>query len=160
MHVRPLCLAGHPRPCSHLSFSIAITGALIAGTYALAKRRGRVVASIYAASAALNCGIASATFFSTLTVYFSSVPASLLVGCRGYVIVPLLDQTLPSRLHERESARRVPASPEAPTGGATTWGAMRSHRVLDSALSGGITGSVLNTWRRSSLRVPFYFMSD
>ena len=53
------------------TFSIAITGALIAGTYALAKRRGQVITGIYAASAALNCGIAGSTFFSTLIVYFS-----------------------------------------------------------------------------------------
>src|SRR5258708_36162599 len=97
MHVRLLCLAEHARPCSHLSFSIAITGALIAGTYALTKRRGLVVASIYAASAALNCGIAGATFFITLTVYFSSVTASLLVGCRGYDIVRHLTLYLLSR---------------------------------------------------------------
>jgi hypothetical protein len=36
---------------------------------------------------------------------------------------------------------------------------MRLHRVLDSALSGGITGGVLNAWRRSYLPV-FYFRSD
>lgn len=75
--------------------------------------------------------------------------------------MPLLDQALPSRLHEREreSPRRAPVSPDVSTSGAVTWGAMRSHRVLDSALSGGITGSVLNTWRRSSLPI-FYFRTD
>jgi len=31
-----------------------------------------------------------------------------------------------------------------------TWGAMRLHRTLDSALSGGFTGSVLNTWKRGT----------
>jgi hypothetical protein len=67
--------------------------------------------------------------------------------------VPLLDQALPSKLHEweRESPQRAPVSPEASTSGGVTWGVMRLHRVLDSALSGGITGSILNTWRRSSL---------
>ena len=74
MHVRLPRLAGHPAQYLHLSSSIAIAGALITGTYALAKRRGQVVAGIYAASAALNCGIAGATFFSTLIVYFSSKP--------------------------------------------------------------------------------------
>ena len=38
-----------------------------------------------------------------------------------------------------------------------TWGAMRLHRTLDSALSGGVTGSVLNTWKRSSLLVLISF---
>jgi hypothetical protein len=32
-----------------------------------------------------------------------------------------------------------------------TWGTMRLHHTLDSTLSGGITGSVLNTWKRSYL---------
>lgn len=110
---------------------------MITGTYALAKRRGQVIAGIYAASAALNCGIAGATFFSV----------------RGYVIVPLLDQAVPSRLREREreSPRRAPeVLPEASRSDGVTWGAMRLNRVLDSALSGGITGSVLNTWRRGT----------
>lgn len=75
--------------------------------------------------------------------------------------MPLLDQALPSRLHEweRESPRRASVSPEASTSGGMTWGAVRLHHVVDSALSGGITGSLLNTWRRSSLPV-FYFRSD
>ncbi|KAI0005989.1 hypothetical protein BJV74DRAFT_801332 [Russula compacta] len=114
----------------------SVTGALITGTYALAKRRGPVVAGIYATSAALNCGIAGATFFSI----------------RGYVILPLLNQVLPSRLsrYERESIRKTTTSPETSVDGAMTWGAMRLHRTLDSALSGGITGGVLNTWRRGT----------
>jgi hypothetical protein len=74
MHVRLLCLAGlSTLPLLTQTFSIAVTGAVITGTYALAKRRGQVVASIYAASAALNCGIAGATFFSMSTVCFLSV---------------------------------------------------------------------------------------
>ncbi len=147
------CLAGHPH-CAHICPLIAITGALITSMYALAKRRGQVVAGIYATSAALNCGIAGATFFSTSIVFSSFVPASLLVGIRGYVIVPLLDQTLPSRLHEQESPPRALVLPEVSSDGTVTWGTMRLHRVLDSALAGCITGSVLNTWRRSSLPFP------
>lgn len=54
-----------------------------------------------------------------------------------------------SRLYERESQRNSSASPEVSADGAMTWGAMRLHHTLDSALSGGITGSVLNTWKRS-----------
>ena len=75
--------------------------------------------------------------------------------------MPLLDRALPSRLQEweKESPRRASVSPEPSTSGDVTWGAMRLHRVLDSALSGGITGGVLNAWRRSSLPV-FYFRSD
>ncbi|KAH9966623.1 hypothetical protein BC827DRAFT_684090 [Russula dissimulans] len=112
----------------------SISGALIAGTYALVKRRGQAVASIYAASAAHNCGIAGATFLSI----------------RGYVVMPFLDQVLSSRQHWQENIRRAPALSEVSGDGAVTWGAMRSHRTLDAALSGGITGSVLNTWRRGT----------
>jgi len=139
--------------------STAITGALITGTYALATRRGKVVAGIYAASTALNCGIAGATFLSTLIVFFTPVSVSPSVGIRGYAIVPLLDQTLSSRLLAQESAQRGSVSPEVSTNGAVTWGTMRLHRVLDSALSGGITGSILNTLRRSSLPIPPYLGS-
>ncbi|KAI9509338.1 hypothetical protein F5148DRAFT_1188022 [Russula earlei] len=113
-----------PPPLLIPDFSIAVTGALIAGTYALAKRRGQAVAGIYAASAALNCGIAGATFFSV----------------RGYVVTPFLDQLMPSRLHGHGHER-------ASADGTVTWAAMRLHGVLDAALSGGVTGSVLNTWR-------------
>ncbi|KAI0256652.1 hypothetical protein BJV78DRAFT_1117210, partial [Lactifluus subvellereus] len=89
---------------------------------------------IYAASAALNCGVAGATYF----------------GIRGYFIVPILNQVLPSRLHEQERLPKALASSEESSSRAVTWGAMRLHRALDSALSGGITGSVLNTWRRGT----------
>ena len=56
-----------------------------------------------------------------------------------------------SRLYERGSQRNLSASPEVSADGAMTWGAMRLHHTLDSALSGGVTGSVLNTWKRSYL---------
>ncbi|KAI0301985.1 hypothetical protein BC826DRAFT_491355 [Russula brevipes] len=87
----------------------SVTGALITGTYALAKRKGQVVASVYAASAAVNCGTAGAIFFSI----------------RGYVIVPLLIHTLPSRLHERKNdLGNGSVSSEAPVNGAmASWGA-------------------------------------
>jgi hypothetical protein len=62
-----------------------------------------------------------------------------------------MNKVLPSRLYERVGRRKSLASPEAYADGAMTWGAMRSHHTLDSAVSGGITGSVLNTWKRSYL---------
>ena len=161
MHVRLSRLAEHPHPCSSRASSTAVSGALIAGTYALAKRRGQAVASIYAASAGLNCGITGATFLSTSPHRVLSPPcdpfslsSSHFVGIRGYVVMPLLDQVLPSRQHGQENVRRAPASSEVSGDGAVTWGAMRLHRTLDAALSGGITGGVLNTWRRSSLLLP------
>jgi hypothetical protein len=65
--------------------------------------------------------------------------------------MPLLNEVMSSTLYERKSQRNTSASPEVSAGGAMTWGAMRLHHTLDSALSGGITGSVLNTWKRSYL---------
>jgi hypothetical protein len=91
--------------------------------------------------------------FSVCWSCISPTSRSLHVGIRGYLIVPILNQLLPSRLHEQEDSRKNLASSEASSPGAVTWGAMRLHRTLDSALSGGFTGSVLNTWRRSFIPV-------
>ena len=43
---------------------VAVTGGLVAGTYGLIKVRDLTRASVFSASAALNCGIVGATFFS------------------------------------------------------------------------------------------------
>jgi len=65
--------------------------------------------------------------------------------------MPFLDQLLPSRQHGQENTRKASALSEVSRDGdVVTWGAMRLHRTLDAALSGGITGSVLNTWRRGT----------
>jgi len=90
------------------------------------------VAYIYAASAALNCGVAGATFFSV----------------RAYVVVPLLNQAL--RPREQDGLRETLASTDTSSNSAVTWGSMRLHHTLDSALSGGFTGGVWNTWRRGT----------
>ncbi|KAI0320118.1 hypothetical protein OF83DRAFT_665481 [Amylostereum chailletii] len=110
----------------------SFAGGFVAGTYALVKGRGQAVATIYASSAALNCGIAGATFFSI----------------REYIVSPALLYTLPSRQFERR--RRQAARPsgieEEPE--KLTWWDMRTHKVPDSFSAGGITGSVLDGWRR------------
>ncbi|KAF8275062.1 hypothetical protein EI94DRAFT_24446 [Lactarius quietus] len=90
----------------------SVAGSFITGTYALAKRRGQAVACIYAASSALNCGVAGATFFSV----------------REYFVVPLLNQALRPRLREQDGLREVPASTET-SSNSTTWGAMRLHHT-------------------------------
>lgn len=50
--------------CLSILRSIAVLGALLAGTYGLAKGKGRAISTVFAASAAVNSGLASATFFS------------------------------------------------------------------------------------------------
>ncbi|KAI9466163.1 hypothetical protein BJY52DRAFT_329801 [Lactarius psammicola] len=116
------------------TISSSVAGAFITGTYALAKRRGRAVACIYAASAALNCGVAGATFFSV----------------RGYVVTPLLNQVLRPGPREQDALRETPVPTETSSNSTVTWGAMRLHHTFDSAVSGGFTGGVWNTWRRGT----------
>ncbi|KAI0273584.1 hypothetical protein BC834DRAFT_966089 [Gloeopeniophorella convolvens] len=126
-----LCLRGM-RIFAYTASLTAITGALIAGTYALAKRRGRVVAGIYAASAALNCGVAGVTFFSI----------------RGYAVTPLLNRTSSSRHEELEVPPQSLTATDGLLNAATTWWTLRTRGMVDSALSGGIMGCVHNLRRR------------
>ncbi|ETW85974.1 hypothetical protein HETIRDRAFT_100471 [Heterobasidion irregulare TC 32-1] len=95
-------------------FANTVSGAAIVGTYALAKGRGQAVAALLASSAALNCGIAGATFF----------------GIREYLV----------QAHPEDGIHR----------GHLTWWDMRTHNVLDSLVSGGITGGILRAWRHGS----------
>lgn len=73
----------------------------------------------------------------------------ILVGVKGYVVAPLLNQVLRPRLREQDDLQGTLASIETSSNSTVTWGAMRLHHTLDSALSGGLTGGVWNTWRRT-----------
>ncbi|KAI9446499.1 hypothetical protein H4582DRAFT_569999 [Lactarius indigo] len=46
--------------------------------------------------------------------------------------------------------RETLASTETSSNSTVTWGAMRLQHTLDSALSGGFTGGLWNTWRRGT----------
>ena len=71
------------------------------------------------------------------------------VGVKGYVVAPFLNQALRPRLREQDDLQDTPASTETSSNSSVTWGAMRLHHTFDSALSGGFTGGVWNTWRRT-----------
>ncbi|KAI0072791.1 hypothetical protein K474DRAFT_1604461, partial [Panus rudis PR-1116 ss-1] len=86
-----------------------------------------------AASTAVNCGIFGATFFSI----------------REYAVSPIFLSTIPwgqfpRRLRELEARKQgqdyVPDK--------LSWWDMRAHKVPDTALSGALTGGILNAWKR------------
>lgn len=68
MQVRPIDsvhLSGHQLIVDPIVLRhTALLGALLAGTYGLAKGKGRAISTVFAASAAVNSGVAGATFFS------------------------------------------------------------------------------------------------
>ncbi|KAI0054019.1 hypothetical protein FA95DRAFT_1600518 [Auriscalpium vulgare] len=121
-------------PANRLTSRPAFAGASVAGTYAIARGRGQGVATIFAASAALNCGIAGATFFSL----------------REYAVKPVLVSTLPFKQYARRRMLREEWPSDSPPLANLTWWDMRTHCVPDSMLSGAFTGSILNAWRRGS----------
>ncbi|KAI0062312.1 hypothetical protein BV25DRAFT_669548 [Artomyces pyxidatus] len=112
----------------------SLSGGAFAGTYALAKGRGQAVASVFAVSAALNCGIAGATFF----------------GMREYAVKPAFTAMLPFKQYTRRRKQLNGSSTELQHRGDLTWWDIRTHCVLDSSVSGGITAGVINAWRRGS----------
>jgi hypothetical protein len=97
---------------------VALTGALVAGTVG-ALRQPSVPPAALAASAAFNSGIAGSTFFSI----------------REYFVSPLLAA---SRAGEQPSTTDIPHSLSD----------IRTYKLLDTTLAGGITGSVLYSWKR------------
>ncbi|KAI0672965.1 hypothetical protein C8Q78DRAFT_1077274 [Trametes maxima] len=115
-----------------LRFAVAVYGiltsilAVAAGTFTALHRlyKGSRHPAPLALSAASNGGIAGAIFF----------------GIREVVVSPLLRTTL------------APAEPELPSGSSSTkappsWSQLRMHHLLDSAVSGALTGAIINKWR-------------
>jgi len=101
---------------------IASTASAIGtGIYGAFKHSNGRSPGFLAASAALNTGIASATFFSI----------------REYAVTPALASALPL-------ARMK--SPEIPSD-SLTWSALRMNHLLDTCISGGITGGLLHSIR-------------
>jgi hypothetical protein len=116
------------------SFAEAFTGALLAGLYgSLRAQTPGVSPGLYAASTALNCGIASSIFFAT----------------REYIVGPLLLASIEGgqfgrRRRELEHRNAGLALVEAEY---TTWRDIQQYKIVDSSLSGGVTGAVLNSWK-------------
>lgn len=53
---------------------------------------------------------------------------------------------MPGKQYELRRQRLREASEVAPA--KLTWGDIRSHKILDSSISGALAGSILNTWKR------------
>jgi hypothetical protein len=128
-----------PKPLHHgsiCSFAEAFTGALLAGLYgSLRAQIPGVSPGLYAASTALNCGIASSTFFVI----------------REYLVSPLLLASIEGgqfgrRRRELEHRNDGLALIEAEY---TTRKDIQQYKIVDSSLSGGVTGAVLNSWKRA-----------
>jgi hypothetical protein len=84
-----------------------------------------------------------------------------MTGIREYVVSPVLVSTLPWRPYvQRKRAielavaksRGDAAQVEAPEDDLTLQG-LRTHKLLDTGLSGGLTGAVLNALKRSCIAI-------
>lgn len=56
---------------------------------------------------------------------------------------------MPGKQYELRRQRLREAAEVAPA--KLTWGDIRSRKILDSSISGALTGCILNTWKRKSL---------
>jgi hypothetical protein len=74
----------------------------------------------------------------------------LLAGIREYAVSPVLALTLPGRQYQLRRQRLF-----HPVGNSVlvepaslSWADIRTSRLLDSGISGGLAGGILNTWKR------------
>ncbi|KAF9819788.1 hypothetical protein IEO21_01879 [Rhodonia placenta] len=109
----------------------AATTGVLAGAYGLVKGSTQIGPLI--TSAALNGGVAGATFFSF----------------REYIASPVLLHALANteysrRIRELQASRRAGGR----SGEKLTWWDMRMNKVPDTAISGAFTGAILNAWKR------------
>jgi len=127
---------------------------LTAGMYGVLKSRPPGTLFLFSA---VNSGIASATFFSTVHILRVFQQNSLAhTGIREYLIGPVLVLSLPGKQYElrRQGIKEAAEGPSADAS-KLTWGDIRSRKVLDSSISGALAGGVLNTWKRELLSLYF-----
>ncbi|KAI6028458.1 hypothetical protein F5J12DRAFT_903426 [Pisolithus orientalis] len=84
---------------------------------------------------AVNGGLAAATFFSI----------------REYIVGPVLTLTHVGNHHTRRKESESAVDGFTGTEPALSWSHIRTSRLLDSAISGGIAGGVLNAWKRGKV---------
>lgn len=98
----------------------------------------------------MNSGIAGATFFSAYFICICNTDSNPDPGFREYIISPLLlsvlssDQFLRRRQELEDKKGKQPERDER-----LSWSDMRLHKLPDTALSGALTGGVLNAWKRT-----------
>lgn len=66
------------------------------------------------------------------------------VGFREYIVTPTLHSALRSAKTESSPHRDADAAE------GSSWWAMRANKLPDSAISGALTGGILNAWKRES----------
>lgn len=81
---------------------------------------------------AVNSGIAAATFFSI----------------REYVVGPALTLTHPGKQYQLRRKNMKDLDGISRAREILTWSDIRTSYLLDSAISGAISGGILNTWKR------------
>ncbi|KAF9227857.1 hypothetical protein BS17DRAFT_774423 [Gyrodon lividus] len=112
---------------------VAITSStcgVTAGLYGVCKQSSPGNLFLFSA---VNSGIAAATFFSI----------------REYIVSPALVLTHPGKQYRLRRHRLIPVvvdstHDELPL----SWSDIRTSRLLDSGISGALTGGILNTWKR------------
>ncbi|KIK31145.1 hypothetical protein PISMIDRAFT_133564 [Pisolithus microcarpus 441] len=109
---------------------VAATSAICGITAGLYGTLGGHPPARLALFSAVNGGLAAATFFSI----------------REYIVVPVLTLTQDHYTRRKESKSAVDRT--EPT---LSWIHIRTSHLLDSAVSGGITGGILSTWKRGKV---------
>jgi hypothetical protein len=127
---------------------------------------GEIKPVFLAGSAAFNSAVAGATFFGTVSRPLFEATVDMPAGVREYVVSPALLSTLSWKQyrHRRRNfefpslSKRQMASLADGTDEAVTLGELRTYRLLDTGLSGAITGGALNSLKRTSINYYFFLL--
>lgn len=67
------------------------------------------------------------------------------------MVSPVLVSTLPGRQYQlrRQRSSHPVGNPMSEEAASLSWPDIRASRLLDSGISGGLAGGVLNTWKRA-----------
>ncbi|KAG8217562.1 hypothetical protein J3R82DRAFT_5713 [Butyriboletus roseoflavus] len=116
-------------PCASSQTSL---GGVAGGFYGGFKHGAPTKFLLYSA---VNSGIVAATFFSI----------------REYVISPVLVSMLPGSQYQlrRQRLSLSVGQPMSEEAAFLSWADIRTSRLLDSGVSGGLAGGILNVWKRA-----------
>lgn len=116
---------------------------------------------VMALASAIRGSVTGATFFSAFSsAVYSDVQANeddcTMIGIREFVVSPLLVSTLETpqymrRRQEIEGVGRSGSDPQQQHSHRLSWSEMRMHKLLDSTISGALTGGILYSWQRACI---------
>ncbi|KAF8077661.1 hypothetical protein FPV67DRAFT_1684285 [Lyophyllum atratum] len=111
--------------------SVFYTGvcAFVSGLYGISRRSPHY--GLLATAAAVNSGVTAVTFFSL----------------REFVISPLLVHTLSWPQYTRRRADLGISKPSDARLEPPTWSDLRTHKTLETGISGALTGGILRGWK-------------